>query len=113
MVRRRSAPLECAVLRCSVMWCQVWCDEVLEEVGYGLQPHQLLPVSSVVSSAGITGSQQAMFLAQVRHCPGHMLRDWQSWNNTRWVCASAGPAVVDSLPACSGCPAMSNLAGAH
>lgn len=44
---------------------QVCCEEVLEEVGYGLQPHQLTPVSSVVSSAGITGSQQAMFFAQV------------------------------------------------
>lgn len=39
---------------------------MLEEVGYQIQPHQLLPVSSVVSSAGITGSQQAMFFAQVR-----------------------------------------------
>lgn len=52
---------------------QVCCEEVLEEVGYGLQPQQLTPVSSVVSSAGITGSQQAMFFAQVdeslRVCP--------------------------------------------
>jgi anti-sigma factor RsiW len=81
------------------MWCQVCCDEILEEVGYGLQPHQLLPISSVVSSAGITGSQQAMFFAHVRYCPGYMLRDWQAHDCTHWVCASAGPAVVDSLAA--------------
>lgn len=54
----------CAVPAC--VRVQVCCEEVLEEVGYGLQPHQLTPVSSVVSSAGITGSQQTMFFAQVR-----------------------------------------------
>jgi hypothetical protein len=48
-----------------VLLRQVCCEEVLEEVGFSLQPHQLLPVSSVVSSAGITGSAQAMFFAQV------------------------------------------------
>lgn len=48
------------------MLLQVCCEEVLEEVGYGIQPQQLQAVSSVVSSAGITGSQQAMFFAQVR-----------------------------------------------
>lgn len=49
---------------------QVCCEEVLEEVGFSLQPQQLLPVSSVVSSAGITGSAQAMFFAQV--CVPHI-----------------------------------------
>lgn len=69
---------------------QVCCEEVLEEVGYSLQPHQLLPVSSVVSSAGITGSQQAMFFAQV----GCWLGDWAivslylpSSTPVVWVCA--------------------------
>lgn len=53
----------CALPACARV--QVCCEEVLEEVGYRLQPHQLTPISSVVSSAGITGSQQAMFFAQV------------------------------------------------
>jgi hypothetical protein len=57
---------------------QVCCEEVLEEVGFGLQPQQLTPVSSVVSSAGITGSQQAMFFAQVS-------REWRPLTELCWL----------------------------
>eukprot|EP00879_Flechtneria_rotunda_P008604 GHRR01009016.1.p1 GENE.GHRR01009016.1~~GHRR01009016.1.p1 ORF type:complete len:266 (+),score=78.55 GHRR01009016.1:224-1021(+) len=53
---------------------QVCCEEVLEEVGYQLEPEHLVSCAgSIVSSAGITGASQAMFYAEVnegmRACP--------------------------------------------
>ena len=67
----------CTPHLCALLLVQITCEEILEEVGYQVEPHQLVSCAgSVISSAGITGSSQTMFFAQVSltAAPYHTIR---------------------------------------
>lgn len=69
-VRRQCVPC-CVMSLCRThdRGPQVCVEEVLEEVGFSLRPEQLTRCAgALVSSAGITGSRQSVFFAQVRLC---------------------------------------------